>query len=77
MPNEWISVKDKLPEPGSRCLIWTTKYFVPDHVDECNHYDDFEIATFYKDHGFISQHGYIAKYWMPLPEPPKEGADNG
>lgn len=75
MQNEWLSVKDRLPENKSKCLIWTTIYFVPDHNDEPDHYDGFEISTYYKDFGFISNNGMYAKYWQPLPAPPKEGAD--
>jgi hypothetical protein len=71
MQNEWISVKDRLPENNCKCLIWTEIYFTPDHIDEPNHYDGFEISSFYKEHGFISKSGLFAKYWQPLPEPPK------
>jgi hypothetical protein len=73
MHDEWISVKDRLPEKDGQYLIYTTIYFVPDHTDECNHFDDFEISTFYKDYGFVSKNGACAKFWQPLPEPPKEG----
>ena len=76
MPNEWISVKDRLPEKDGQYLIYTTIYFVPDHTDECDHYDGIEISYYSTKYGFVSKNGLYAKYWMSLPEPPKEGADN-
>ena len=36
---EWISVKDKLPEKDGQYLIFTTQYFTPDHIDEIDHKD--------------------------------------
>ena len=68
---EWVSVKDRLPEDKSKCLIWTTIYFIPDHNDDTNHYDSYEVSTYYTEYGFVSHNGMCAKYWMPLPEPPK------
>ena len=70
--NEWISVKDRLPEERQQCLIFTTIHFVPDHVDDCDHYDGIEISGYYRDIGFASQNGLYAKFWMPLPAPPIE-----
>lgn len=72
--NGWISVEDRLPENESLCLIVTTVYFTPDHTDDPDHYDSFEISAFHPDHGFISENGLNVKFWQPLPEPPK-GSD--
>ena len=71
-PYEWISVEDRLPEEKQQCLIFTTIYFVPDHVDDCDHYDGIEISGYYRDIGFASQNGLYAKFWMPLPAPPED-----
>jgi hypothetical protein len=71
-PYEWISVEDRLPKEKQQCLIFTTIYFVPDHVDDCNHYDGIEIARYYEDLGFVNDNGFGVKYWMPLPAPPTE-----
>ena len=68
--NEWISVKNKLPNHQQRCLIFTTIYFTPDHIDDCDHYDGIEISRYYEDLGFVSENGFGTKYWMPLPKPP-------
>ena len=59
--NGWISVKDFLPEKTGSTLICTKNGAV------CT-------AKYYK--GQQKWNGYAGKnaaYWMPLPEPPKEG----
>lgn len=67
---EWISVKDRLPEDDQRVL------FVP----TCN-----QGIVYTGKFAFVGRNGgvmfayrdgrhkanYYAKYWMPLPEPPK------
>ena len=67
----WISVDERLPDKSMECLIYTTVYFTPDHVNDCDHYNVIEVAHFFPGHGFISDNGFFAKAWMPLPEPPK------
>lgn len=69
---KWIPVAERMPEKEGSYLIWTTIYFTPDHVDECNHYDGMVIADFHPEFGFMGRAGVNAKAWMPLPEPPKE-----
>ena len=92
MANEWISVKDRLPEEHDAYLcaeyskmfdqyfirmLWFTK--------DLYKHDRFEfpnkkgIGGFYESSG---EWGSIlienVTHWMPLPEPPKkEGADDG
>lgn len=68
---EWVSVKDKMPDKDGYYLIFTTKYFTPDHIDEIDHKDGFEISGYCKRYGFLSKNGIHAKYWQPLPHPPK------
>lgn len=62
--NEWISVKDRLPEPGNMYLVWDGE------CDECYlaHIDPdngrwIGFNFFYMDH---------ITHWMPLPNPPEE-----
>ena len=68
---EWISVKDKLPENDGQYLILTTQYFTPDHIDEIDHIDGIEISGYCKRYGFLSENGIHAKYWRDIPQPPK------
>ena len=68
---EWISVKDKLPEEDGQYLIFTTQYFTPDHIDEIDHKDGIEISGYCKRYGFLSENGIHAKYWRDIPQPPK------
>lgn len=71
---EWISVKERLPEDRKNCLLWYEYY----------HYSIEEILPEYGIGFFIEKYGmwygdpstgkYVkVLYWMPLPEPPKEG----
>ena len=68
---EWISVKDRLPEKDGQYLIFTTQYFTPDHIDEIDHKDGIEISGYCKRYGFLSKNGIHAKYWRDIPQPPK------
>ena len=68
---EWISVKERLPEKDGQYLIFTTKYFTPDHIDEIDHIDGTEISVYSKRFGFLSKNGLHAKYWCELPQPTK------
>lgn len=68
---EWISVKDKLPEKDGQYLIFTTQYFTPDHIDEIDHKDGIEISGYSKRFGFLSKNGLYAKCWCEMPQPPK------
>lgn len=64
----WISADNRPPSQG-RYLVYGLTKFVPDHIDQPNAY--WEVKTAYWSNGF----GWDCKvkYWMPLPEPPKEG----
>lgn len=68
---EWISVDERLPESSGAYLIFTTIYFTPDHIDECDHYDGIEIAYYCNEFNcFQGNNVLYAKAWMPLPKPP-------
>lgn len=67
MPNEWISVKEDLPFANDDYLVCLAN----GHI----------CMGFWSSNNFWSK-GYYSNclevtHWMPLPEPPKEGADNG
>lgn len=83
MPNDWISVKDGLPElednrsgyhrPRSIrvlcvCRQRSGKVFVKE-----GYYELFNDKPCWRIPGSIDS----VTHWMLLPEPPKEGVDNG
>ena len=55
---EWISVKDRLPNKPMRCLVYTKR----------GEYWGYEIT--YYNQGFHTQYAETI-YWMPLPQPPE------
>lgn len=59
---DWISVRDRLPEPPCRCLVYTPY----------NEYGDGMITATFTEYGWMTP-GYIGQvtHWMPLPEPPE------
>lgn len=60
---EWISVKDRLPEHGQTVLAWEASGFI--YVDKYDGKQDvFKIAH---------NHNGTVTHWQSLPEPPKEG----
>ena len=67
--DEWISVKDRLPESGERVLAYAIQNddfpYLDCHYFEADHYngrwsENVDICTICVTH------------WMPLPLPPKE-----
>ena len=55
----WISVKDRLPEIGAKCLVYADgKMTVAKHIAN----NDWITGVWFP----------VPTYWMPLPEPPKE-----
>jgi hypothetical protein len=67
----WISVEERLPEEGQKVA------FIP----SCNHGSVYVgvLSNIGKSGGVMFSHregryksNYYAKYWMPMPEPPKE-----
>jgi len=62
--NEWISVKDGLPDPRVQVLVWDK--------------DDYDIAKYDDCYGGFVKFGEFLKkvyYWMPLPDAPKDKAE--
>ena len=64
---EWISVKDRLPEEAADIIVYTTKKRIA-------------FGYLYDGHFRDEEHEIMANWnigevthWMPLPEPPKEG----
>ena len=64
----WIPVSERLPDKNGEYIVDKEQYFVPDHVDEVNHYRKVTIGHY----NVIC--GWCAKVyaWMPLPEPYRE-----
>lgn len=65
MKDNWILVKDQLPEEDKKVLV----------VDEFN---TMKVMSFYNGgwedvEGFYDDSGIEKIYWMPLPDPPTLG----
>ena len=63
---EWISVKDRLPEQNIRVLVW-----MQDNEQEYTQIDtDRWSCTMEQGYHWI-RWGNRVTHWMPLPQPPK------
>lgn len=62
---EWISVKDRLPEEKVNCIV----HYKHAYCD----YDGYWAIGFccYDGERFMFDPAYKVTHWMPLPEPPK------
>ena len=72
----WISVKDRLPETMDDVLCWYEYFRFGEYQRMFQ-----KCGVGFCVHGAWGgevTNGYKARvlYWMPLPEPPKEGADH-
>lgn len=85
MPNEWISVKYRLPDKDGEYLCCDKdKYiYILSFAKNLLYVDKYDFGR-KKRSGFYDydiEWGYCewdeVTHWMPMPEPPKEGADNG
>ncbi len=66
---EWISVKDRLPEEKVNCIVHYKHAY-------CDNDDYWAIGIcFYDGEKFQMHWAYKVTHWMPLPEPPKENDD--
>ena len=63
---EWISIKERLPENDKYVLAYffNKSPYIAWHKGKYWCTDDFDLDE--KEEG-------APKYWMPLPEPPKDG----
>ena len=57
---EWISAKDKLPEPYEDVLVY----------GQTNNLPRYKVD--YADDRGVFVHSCKVTHWMPLPQPPKE-----
>ena len=62
---EWISVKDRLPEEKANCIVYYKHAFCEDenHVGIC--------VCFYDGDEFQMDSLHEVTHWMPIPKPPK------
>ena len=63
---KWIRVEDRLPEKPMNYLI-----YVPPCYVNVVYYNGFEWVV---DVGEYCFNAYEITHWMPLPEPPEDGA---
>lgn len=71
---QWVSVKDRLPEEQKEVLIYLPEY---DSVEMASL---FTIPSMNLREWVQNEDAYMldeVSYWMPLPEPPKEVRDDG
>lgn len=65
--NQWISVKDRMPEPGQK-VIAVFRDSGGSIADQARYRDDmFDFS------GWCNVQMESVTHWMPLPAPPKEG----
>lgn len=70
MKSEWISVKDRLPEP----LVYVLVY-IPDDVPYTIREGFLSPSGMWHASLYDRGHSEIT-HWMPLPKPPKEDDDD-
>ena len=67
LENPWINVKDRLPEPNTKVLIYLV--FDADHKDTCiTYYNGEKFVDVYVDDGIRDE---LVTHWMPLPKNPE------
>ena len=64
----WISVKDRMPEPEEKVIIWTKT----DCMRYAQYHDDGSNNPWYVYEDDARAWTNVITHWMPLPEPPKE-----
>lgn len=75
MPNEWISVKERLPEKSCEYFVFTKseQYMVLEYSSEHKKFNAFDGQS----KRVVQDCAIEVSHWMPLPEPPKGSVDNG
>ena len=66
---EWISVKDRLPEEGTGKVLVVKQYRGKPYIDVGEVING--EACCYADEYAINSREHIFTHWMPLPQPPK------
>ena len=65
-PNEWVSVDEKLPEPGERVLATDCGFVGEFYINERGQWQRYNVNC----HALLMALDIL--YWMPLPAPPKK-----
>lgn len=65
---EWISVNDRLPEVGERVLATDGAFVGEMYINKRGRWQRYNV----NDSALLMALDIL--WWMPLPEPPKEGA---
>ena len=65
-PNEWVSVEEKLPEPGERVLATDCGFVGEFYINERGQWQRYNVNC----HALLMALDIL--YWMPLPKSPKE-----
>lgn len=75
--NQWISVKDRLPDKFDYVLCYckTTTGEGNEFMFGAYHNDTWWLKTC-RTYATLEQPQMRVMYWMPLPEPPKDGEQN-
>lgn len=77
--SKWISVKERLPDNKEH--DWVLAQVVEDngfmHIPKVMEYRQNRNDWFEETYGWLSEHNgaFTVTHWMPLPQPPKEGAE--
>lgn len=65
-PNEWVSVEERLPEPGERVLATDCGFVGEFYINERGQWQRYNVNC----HALLMALDIL--YWMPLPKSPKE-----
>lgn len=84
MQNEWISIKDRLPRKNGKylCCDKDKHIHILSFAQNLYSIDSWDFAKEHRSgfYDYSDEYGYYewdgVTHWMPLPEPPKEGAKN-
>ena len=63
-PNEWVSVDERLPEPGERVLATDCGFVGEFYINERGQWQRYNVNC----HALLMALDIL--YWMPLPTPP-------
>ena len=68
-PNDWISVEDRLPEPGERVLATDCGFVGEFYINKRGKWQRYNVNC----SELLMALDIL--YWMPLPAPPAKGGD--